>query len=111
MIRPGRQFPTDNDETFQAFSLNLYVSVNISKSQFGVCSDKNDDKLQQVFEYDTNSKNSEAIYRVVAPGGYFHIGRSGGGGGLTPKFASEILVGAPNFASRNISDKYPNLVL
>ena len=29
------------------------------------------------------------------------------GGGLAPKFASEILVGAPNFASKNISDKYP----
>ena len=31
----------------------------------------------------------------------------GGGGGLAPKFASGILVGAPNFASKNISDKYP----
>ena len=29
----------------------------------------------------------------------------GGGGGLAPKFASEILVGAPNFASKNIDDK------
>ena len=28
-------------------------------------------------------------------------------GGLARKFASEILVGAPNFASKNISDKYP----
>ena len=28
-------------------------------------------------------------------------------GGLAPKFASEILVGAPNFASKNLSDKYP----
>ena len=37
-------------------------------------------------------------------GGYFHIKRSGG---LAPKFASEILVGAPNFASKNIGDKYP----
>ena len=27
--------------------------------------------------------------------------------GLAPKFASEILVGAPNLASKNISDKYP----
>ena len=42
--------------------------------------------------------------RGPAQGGYFHIGRSGG---LAPKFASEILVGAPNFASKNISDKYP----
>ena len=33
--------------------------------------------------------------------------KSGGRGGLAPKFASEILVGAPNFASKNISDKYP----
>ena len=40
-------------------------------------------------------------------GGYFHIRRSGGGEGLAPKFASEILVGAPNFASKNIGDKYP----
>ena len=28
-------------------------------------------------------------------------------GGLAPKFASEILVEAPNFASKNVSDKYP----
>ena len=49
------------------------------------------------------------ILMTTSPGpvGYFHIRRSGGGGGLTPKFASEILVGAPNFASKNISDKYP----
>ena len=26
---------------------------------------------------------------------------------MTPNFASEILVGAPNFASKNINDKYP----
>ena len=32
---------------------------------------------------------------------------SGGRGGLAPKFASEILVGAPNFASKNLDDKYP----
>ena len=35
--------------------------------------------------------------------GYFHIRRSGG---LAPKFVSEILVGAPNSASKNIGDKY-----
>ena len=29
------------------------------------------------------------------------------GGGLAPNFASEILVGASNFASKNINDKYP----
>ena len=28
-------------------------------------------------------------------------------GGLAPNFASEILVGAPSFASKNINDKYP----
>ena len=28
-------------------------------------------------------------------------------GGLAPKFASEILVGAPNFASRNVGDRCP----
>ena len=27
--------------------------------------------------------------------------------GLAPKFASEILAGAPNFTSKNIGDKYP----
>ena len=42
--------------------------------------------------------------RDPRPRGYFHIRRSGG---VDPKFASEILVGAPNFASKNISDKYP----
>ena len=31
----------------------------------------------------------------------------GGGGGLAPNFASEILAGAPNFASKKINDKYP----
>ena len=31
----------------------------------------------------------------------------GGRVGLAPKFASEILVRAPNFASKNMSDKYP----
>ena len=30
-------------------------------------------------------------------------------GSLAPKFASEIHVGAPNFASKNIDDKYPKL--
>ena len=40
----------------------------------------------------------------LSPEGYFHIKRSGG---LAPKFASEILVGATNFASKNIGDKYP----
>ena len=39
------------------------------------------------------------------PRGYFHIRRSEGG--LAPKFASEILVGAPNSVSKNISDKFP----
>ena len=33
--------------------------------------------------------------------GDFYIRRSGG---LAPKFASEICVGAPNFASKNIGD-------
>ena len=31
----------------------------------------------------------------------------GGRGVLPPNFASEILVGATNFASKNINDKYP----
>ena len=38
------------------------------------------------------------------PRGYFHIRRSGG---LAPNFASEILVGATNFAYKIIIDKYP----
>ena len=37
------------------------------------------------------------------PRAYFHIRWLGG---LAPKFASEIVVGAPNFASKNIRDKY-----
>ena len=44
----------------------------------------------------------------LPPRGYLHIRRSGG---LAPKFASEIRVRAPNFASKNRSDKYPNFVL
>ena len=40
----------------------------------------------------------------IIPGGDFHIRRSGGS---APNFASEILVGAPNFVSKNINDKYP----
>ena len=31
----------------------------------------------------------------------------GGQGGLAPKFASKILVGAPNFASKILGEKYP----
>ena len=42
------------------------------------------------------------------PGGYFHIRWSES---LAPKFVSEILVGAPNFASKNLGDKYPNFAL
>ena len=43
---------------------------------------------------------------MLAPQGGTSI--SGGReGGLAPKFASESLVGAPYFASKNISDKYP----
>ena len=41
---------------------------------------------------------------LTLPGGYFHIRRLGG---LAPNFAREILVGAPNFTSKNINDKYP----
>ena len=43
---------------------------------------------------------------VYSPGGTSILG---GRGGLSPNFASEILVGAPNFASKNINDKYPKL--
>ena len=38
----------------------------------------------------------------ISPG--YHIRRLGG---LAPKFASEILVGAPKFASKIINDNYP----
>ena len=41
---------------------------------------------------------------LVTPGGYFILG---GWEGLVPKFASEIIVGVPNFASKTIGDKYP----
>ena len=37
---------------------------------------------------------------------YQEVG-GGGGGGLAPKVASEIFVGAPNFASKNIGHEYP----
>ena len=37
--------------------------------------------------------------------GYFYVRSEEGG--LTPKFASEIRVGAPNFASKNTDDVYP----
>ena len=43
-------------------------------------------------------------FQLAAQGGTSILG---GRGGLAPKFASEILVGAPNFASKNIGDKYP----
>ena len=42
------------------------------------------------------------------PRGDFHI-RWLGGGGLATKFASEIRVIAPNFATKNIDEKYPTL--
>ena len=44
------------------------------------------------------------LHIIKHPGGTSILG---GRRGLAPKFASEILVGAPNFASKNISDKYP----
>ena len=50
------------------------------------------------------SPTDKISLRRLPPGGHFHIRRSGG---LAPNFASEILVGAPNFASKNINDKYP----
>ena len=42
--------------------------------------------------------------RLCSQGGTFIFG---GRGGLAQKFASENFVGAPNFASKNKSDKYP----
>ena len=63
-------------------------------------------KLQSVHSvlHDLYISFAVCVHFIVFPGGYFQIRRSGG---LAPKFASEILVGAPNFASKNISDKYP----
>ena len=61
----------------------------------------------------TNRSGKQTVYHVhnlQKSQGYFHIRRSGGGGGgwgLAPNFAFEILVGATNFASKNINDKYP----
>ena len=47
------------------------------------------------------------------PGGTSISGGCGGGGAwpqnLPPNFASEIRVGAPNFATKNIGEKYPTL--
>ena len=54
----------------------------------------------------SSSKCNPINNAAYPPGGYFHIRRSGGGG-LAPNFASDILAGAPNFASKNINDKYP----
>ena len=49
----------------------------------------------------------QVLQQVGSSEGYFHIRRSGGGGGLAPKFASQILVEASNFASKSIGNKYP----
>ena len=60
-----------------------------------------------IFSFHSNRKHFNLDFETKftqIPGGYFHIRRSGG---LAPKFASEILVGAPNFASKSIGDKYP----
>ena len=63
---------------------------------------------------DTSYINDDSFSRWIieksdgltkAQRGYFHIRRSGGG--LAKNFASEIHVGAPNFASKNIGDRYP----
>ena len=51
--------------------------------------------------------HDEYAVGVYKPGSPGSTSISGGREGLAPKFASEILVGAPNFASKNISDKYP----
>ena len=45
--------------------------------------------------------------QMCRPRGYLYFRRPEGGGDLAPKFASEILVGALNFASKIIGDKYP----
>ena len=48
----------------------------------------------------TNQSGKQTVYHV------HNLQKSQG---LAPNFASEILVGAPNFASKNINDKYPKL--
>ena len=46
---------------------------------------------------------------METPGGTSKLG--GWAGDLAPKFASEIRIGAPNLASKNIGDKYPKFCL
>ena len=48
--------------------------------------------------------SSAATGRLIPE--YFRIRRSGG---FTPKFASQILVGAPNFASKSIGNEYSTI--
>ena len=62
--------------------------------------------VDQLFTFSENSKSGGKAFsdRLTAHGGTLILGDRGG---LAPQFTSEILVGAPNFASKNISDKYP----
>ena len=68
--------------------------VSITRYQDVPCKHSN----EMLFNY------SFKLMQLTPPGG---ISILGGRGRLVPKFASEIRVGAPNFASKNIGDKYP----
>ena len=67
--------------------------------------------IQQCSERDSRSYEAlyfsilEEFHVAATPRGVTSISR--GRRRLAPKFASEILVEAPNFASKNIGDKYP----
>ena len=52
------------------------------------------------------SKSAE-IPKIAGSEGAGGTSILGGRGGLAPKFASEIRVRAPNFASKIIADEYP----
>ena len=71
------------------------ISRNVAEKHY----DSRHDKLRN------NMETKLLIYIHLMPIGGTFI--SGGQEGLAAKFASEIRVRAPNFASKNIGDKYP----
>ena len=68
--------------------------------------------VDRVGEHDLSVQISPNRLKFLSRGCCIPGGSSilGGRGGLAPKFASEILVGAPNFASKNVSDKIPQIL-
>ena len=59
--------------------------------------------IKKMFVFELFIITDETTF-ILAQGGTSILG---GRGRLAPNFVSEILVGAPNFASKNINDKYP----